>query len=59
VVGFGIDSPQKARAVASSGVDGVVVGTAVVAAIHAAHDREARAGAVRELVAALRRGLDG
>jgi tryptophan synthase alpha chain len=33
VVGFGIDSPDKARAVAAQGVDGVVVGTAAVKAI--------------------------
>jgi tryptophan synthase alpha chain len=58
VVGFGIDSPDKARAVALSGVDGVVVGTAVVRAIHAASDRAARVRAVRELVESLRRGLD-
>jgi tryptophan synthase alpha chain len=58
VVGFGIDSPEKARLVAACGVDGVVVGTAVVKAIHAAPDRAARIAAVRELVLSLRRGLD-
>jgi tryptophan synthase alpha chain len=58
VVGFGIDSPDKARAVATSGVDGVVVGTAVVRAIHAAADRAARVQAVRDLVGSLRRALD-
>lgn len=59
MVGFGIDSADKARRVAAAGVQGVVVGTAVVRAIHGAPDREARVGAVRELVSALRRGLDG
>jgi tryptophan synthase alpha chain len=58
VVGFGIDTPEKARVVAAAGVDGVVVGTAVVRAIHAAADRESRVRAVRELVGALRSGLD-
>jgi tryptophan synthase alpha chain len=58
VVGFGIDSPDKAREAAAGGVDGIVVGTAVVRAIAAAGDTESRARAVRELVAALRDGLD-
>jgi tryptophan synthase alpha chain len=58
VVGFGIDSPDKARAAAAQGVDGVVVGTAVVRAIGGAPDRESRVRAVRELVASLRSGLD-
>jgi tryptophan synthase alpha chain len=58
VVGFGIDTPEKAALVAASGVDGVVVGTAVVRAIHAGADRQARIRAVSELVSALRRGLD-
>jgi tryptophan synthase alpha subunit len=58
VVGFGIDTPEKARAVAAVGVDGVVVGTAIVRAIHAASDRQTRVQAVAALVSALRRGLD-
>ena len=58
VVGFGIDGPEKARAVAAAGVDGVVVGTAIVRAIHEAGDTDARVRAVRDLVGALRRGLD-
>jgi tryptophan synthase alpha chain len=56
VVGFGIDTAEKARSVAAAGVDGVVVGTAVVQAIAAASDPS---GAVRDLVGELRRGLDG
>ncbi len=55
VVGFGIDSAEKARSVAAAGVDGVVVGTAVVKAIASSADPP---GAVRDLVGALRRGLD-
>ena len=57
-VGFGIDSPERARAVADAGVSGVVVGTAVVRAIAGAKDTAGRVAAVRELVAALRSGLD-
>jgi tryptophan synthase alpha chain len=58
VIGFGIDSPEKAAAAAASGVDGVVVGTAVVKAIAAQATDEARVQAVRDLVGGLRRGLD-
>lgn len=58
VVGFGIDTPEKARQVAAQGVDGVVVGTAIVKAIAAQPDTPARVRAVRELVSGLRRGLD-
>ena len=59
VVGFGIDTPEKARLVADTGVDGVVVGSAVVKAIAAGESREARVAAVRALVRALRARLDG
>jgi tryptophan synthase alpha chain len=59
VVGFGIDTPEKARLVADQGADGVVVGTAIVKAIAAAGSPEARVAAVSDLVGALRRGLDG
>jgi tryptophan synthase alpha chain len=58
VVGFGIDSPEKARQVAAQGVDGVVVGTAIVKAIAAQSDTASRVRAVRDLVSGLRRGLD-
>ena len=57
VVGFGIDSREKARAVAS-GADGVVVGTAVVRAIEEGKSAEARRSAVDQLVRALRAGVD-
>jgi tryptophan synthase alpha chain len=59
VVGFGIDTPEKARGVARQGVDGVVVGTAIVKAIAAGTTREARVAAVKALVGSLRAGLDG
>jgi tryptophan synthase alpha chain len=56
-VGFGIDTPEKARRVADQGVQAVVVGSAVVKAIAAASSTEARVAAVRELVGALRHTL--
>jgi tryptophan synthase alpha chain len=59
VVGFGIDSPDKARLVAQQHVDGVVVGTAIVRAIASASNSAARRRAVTELVGALRAGLGG
>jgi tryptophan synthase alpha chain len=58
VVGFGITSAAKARIVAEQGVDGVVVGTAIVRAIAEAPDPQTRVVAVRDLVGALRAGLD-
>lgn len=58
VVGFGIDTPEKARQVAEQGVRGVVVGTAIVKAIASQPDTASRVRAVRELVSGLRRGLD-
>jgi tryptophan synthase alpha chain len=57
-VGFGIDSREKARLVAEQGVDGVVVGTAVVRAISGAADDAGRASAVRKLVSELRAALE-
>jgi tryptophan synthase alpha chain len=58
VVGFGITSPEKARLVADQGVDGVVVGTAIVRVMAGAPDPETRVAAVRRLVESLRAGLD-
>ena len=58
VVGFGIDSADKARIVKAQGVDGVVVGTAVVKAIAGASSDEAAVAAVTRLVRELRSGLD-
>ncbi|GMV19271.1 MAG: tryptophan synthase subunit alpha [Polyangiaceae bacterium] len=54
VVGFGVDSPEKARLLARAGVDGVVVGSTVVKAIAAASDGAARVRVVSELVKSLR-----
>jgi tryptophan synthase alpha chain len=59
VVGFGIRTPENARTVVKSGVDGVVVGTEVVRVMSEALTGEARTAAVRELVGRLRAGLDG
>ena len=57
VVGFGIDSREKARA-AATGTDGVVVGTAVVRAIEDGKTADARSAAVEGLVRQLRAGVD-
>lgn len=56
VVGFGIDSVEKARQVARVGARGLVVGTGLVRAIAAAKGGDA-AAAVGRLVAELRGGL--
>jgi tryptophan synthase alpha chain len=53
VVGFGIDTPDRAR-IAANGADGVVVGSAIVRRIEEGRDREARLAAVRALVEGLR-----
>ncbi len=57
VVGFGIDSPEKARAAASL-ADGVVVGTALVRAIEAGATPQERAAEATRLVRSLRQALD-
>jgi tryptophan synthase alpha chain len=57
VVGFGIDSAEKAARVVKQGVDGVVVGTAIVKAVAAAASTEQRVAAVRALIQRLRGGL--
>lgn len=56
VVGFGIDSPERAR-VAANGADGVVVGSAIVRRIEEAQSAEARLDAVRTLVGELRNAV--
>jgi tryptophan synthase alpha chain len=57
VVGFGIDSRDKARAAATE-TDGVVVGSALVRAIEEGKTAEARKAAVDRLVRDLRGGVD-
>jgi tryptophan synthase alpha chain len=57
VVGFGVDSPEKARTAAAH-ADGVVVGTALVRAIEVANDRAARVADASALVRTLRDALD-
>jgi tryptophan synthase alpha chain len=62
-VGFGIRTPEAARAVAEN-ADGAVVGTALVDALRGSLDAEGRAtaktvSAVADLVAALARGVRG
>lgn len=57
VVGFGIDSREKARLTAQHS-DGVVVGTAVVRAIDAGHDSATRRANVARIVGELRAGVD-
>ncbi|HJL16214.1 MAG TPA: tryptophan synthase subunit alpha [Sandaracinaceae bacterium LLY-WYZ-13_1] len=51
-VGFGVRTPDDVATVAAS-ADGVVVGSAVVRAIHAADDDDAAVEAIRALVASL------
>jgi tryptophan synthase alpha chain len=62
-VGFGIRTPEAARAIAES-ADGAVVGTALVDALHGSLDAEGRAtartvAAVADLVASLAQGVRG
>jgi tryptophan synthase alpha chain len=57
VVGFGIDSPEKARAAASH-ADGIVVGTALVLAIEAGGTPEARRADATRIVRSMRQALD-
>ena len=62
-VGFGIRTPQAARAIAEH-ADGAVVGTALVDALRGSLDTEGRAtaktvGAVAELTASLAQGVRG
>ena len=59
VVGFGIDSGEKARAAHRHGVSGIAVGTAIVKAIAAGKSRDERVSAVKRLIEELRSGLDG
>ncbi len=56
VVGFGIDSAQRAR-IASKDADGVVVGSEIVRRIERGESREARVASVRELVRTLRQAI--
>jgi tryptophan synthase alpha chain len=56
VVGFGIDSAERAR-VAATGADGVVVGSAIVRRIEEGTSAAARLAAVRALVASLRAAI--
>ncbi len=57
VVGFGVDSPARARQAADQ-CQGVVVGTAIVRAIEDAPSAEIGRRVVRELVASLRTAVD-
>jgi len=58
VVGFGIDSGEKARVARRHGVSGIAVGTAIVKAIASGASTDARVAAVTALVKDLRSGLD-
>jgi tryptophan synthase alpha chain len=55
-LGFGIATPEQARAAADAGADGVIVGSRLVRA--AAEHQDDPARAVRELVSELAAGLD-
>jgi tryptophan synthase alpha chain len=56
VVGFGIDSAERAKA-AGAMADGVVVGSAIVRRIEDGKTGEQRIASVRALVAELRRAI--
>lgn len=56
VVGFGIDSAERAR-IAAKDADGVVVGSEIVRRIERGPDKAARVASVRELVRELRRAI--
>jgi tryptophan synthase alpha chain len=58
VVGFGIDSGEKAR-VAAAHADGVVVGTALVRKVEDGRSADERRASVEKLVRELRAGVDG
>jgi tryptophan synthase alpha chain len=58
VVGFGVSTPEQARALGTL-ADGVVVGSAIVERIARGGSRAARAERVRRFVAALRKALRG
>jgi tryptophan synthase alpha chain len=57
VVGFGIDSREKARAAAAN-TDGVVVGSALVRAIEEGKSAQQRRASVERLIRELRGGLE-
>jgi tryptophan synthase alpha chain len=57
VVGFGIDSPEKAH-IAAKEADGVVVGSAIVKRIEEGGAPNERASGVKSLVVSLRHALD-
>jgi tryptophan synthase alpha chain len=56
VIGFGVSTPEQARALAPL-ADGVVVGSAIVQRIAKGGPRPARAGRVRRFVASLKRAV--
>jgi tryptophan synthase alpha chain len=59
-VGFGIGTPEQARAAADAGADGVIIGSRLVrAAGDAQEPAEAVGGLVREFADALRLGVSG
>lgn len=63
-VGFGVRTPEHARAIAAGGADAVVVGSALIDALKASLDADGRAtgrtvGTVSELVSALAAGVRG
>jgi tryptophan synthase alpha chain len=57
-LGFGVKTPEDAATVGAH-ADGVVVGSAVVNAVHEAESREAKLAAIRELVSGLANAVRG
>ena len=57
VVGFGIASPEHVKAAAASGVDGVVVGSAIVRRVEALADGKGSLEQIKDFVSSLRQAL--
>lgn len=58
-VGFGVSTPEQAAAVAGTGADGVIVGSAIVQLVEAHLDDDtAMLASLTEYIGALRRALD-
>lgn len=58
-VGFGVSTPEQARAVAASGADGVIVGSAIVQVIETNRDDDTTmVASLVEYIGGLRRALD-
>ncbi|HPN85312.1 MAG TPA: tryptophan synthase subunit alpha, partial [Victivallales bacterium] len=57
VVGFGISTPEHVKAAASTGVDGVVVGSAIVRRIEALANKDETIEGIKNFVSKLKTGV--